>query len=405
MRRHRPEAVTTALIPGRQWRDMPARIYWRNPRRPTRRPTYSTSEIKSAFRRLARQYHPDVSREADAEDRFKEINEAYEVLSDEDKRARYDRFGHAGVNGGAGGYGGGFSDFGDIFDIFNSAFGGAAGGRRRGPSPGRDRRVDVTIDFTEAVFGVEKEVEFQRLEHCDDCDGTGAAAGSRPSTCGTCNGSGEVRQVQQTFLGSMVRAQTCPNCGGKGRVVSRPCGNCDGSGRRRKRAVLSVKIPAGVADGIQIQVRGDGDAGEHGAPPGNLFVVVHVKDHQYFQRQENDILLDIGINIAQATLGDRITVASVDGPVELKIPPGTQSGWSKRLGGRGFPRLRADGSNSGRGDQLVRVRVNTPTRLTERQRELFEELSDSFGSEISTQQTAGRGIWSKMADFLAGDDD
>ena len=231
-----------------------------------------SGEIKSAFRRLARQYHPDVSREDDAEAKFKEINEAYEVLSDNDKRARYDRFGHAGVNGGAGGYGAGFSDFGDIFDIFNSAFGGAAGGRRRGPAAGRDRRVDVTIDFVEAVFGVEKEIEFQRLEDCDDCDGTGAAEGSRPSACATCKGTGEVRQVQQTLLGSMVRAQTCPQCGGKGQVISRPCRSCDGSGRRRKRAVLSVKIPPGVGDGIQIQVRGDGDAGERGAPPGNLFV-------------------------------------------------------------------------------------------------------------------------------------
>lgn len=362
-----------------------------------------SGEIKSAFRRLARQYHPDVSREADAEERFKEINEAYEVLSDEDKRARYDRFGHAGVNGGAGGYSGGFSDFGDIFDIFNNAFGGAAGGRRRGPAAGRDRRVDVTIDFVEAVFGVEKEVEFQRLEHCDDCDGTGAAEGSRPSTCPTCKGSGEVRQVQQTFLGSVARVQTCPHCGGKGRVISRPCRNCDGSGRRRKRAVLSVKIPAGVGDGVQIQVRGDGDAGELGAPPGNLFVVVHVKDHSYFRRVENDIILDIGINIAQATLGDRINVETVDGAVELTIPPGTQTGKVFRLRGKGFPRLRADGSNSGRGDQLVYVQVETPTDLTERQRELFAQLAETLGRE-NAPRTGGRGLWDKMADFLSGDD-
>ncbi|MCY3916396.1 MAG: molecular chaperone DnaJ [Chloroflexi bacterium] len=360
-------------------------------------------EIKSAFRRLARQYHPDVSQEADAEEKFKEINEAYEVLSDDDKRARYDRFGHAGVNGGAGGYGAGFSDFGDIFDIFNSAFGGSASGRRRGPTAGRDRRVDVTIDFVEAVFGVEKEIEFQRLESCDSCDGTGAAAGSRPSTCGTCNGSGEVRQVQQTFLGSMMRAQTCPNCGGKGQVISNPCRNCDGSGRRRKRAVLNVKIPAGVSEGIQIQVRGDGDAGEHGAPPGNLFVVVHVKEHAYFKRQENDIILDIGVNVAQATLGDRITVDSVDGPVELDIPPGTQTGKVFRLRGRGIPRLRSDGSNSGRGDQMVYVQVETPIDLTEQQRKLFEELAQTLGRE-NAPRTGGRGLWSKMADFLSGDE-
>jgi len=361
-----------------------------------------SGEIKSAFRRLARQYHPDVSQEADAEEKFKEINEAYEVLSDDDKRARYDRFGHAGVNGGAGGYGAGFTDFGDIFDIFNSAFGGSASGRRRGPAAGRDRRVDVTIDFVEAVFGVEKEIEFQRLESCESCDGTGAAAGSRPTNCGTCNGSGEVRQVQQTLLGSMMRAQICPNCGGKGQVISNPCRDCDGSGRRRKRAVLNVKIPAGVSEGIQIQVRGDGDAGEHGAPPGNLFVVVHVKDHAYFKRKENDVILDIGVNVAQATLGDRISVDTVDGPVELNIPPGTQTGKVFRLRGKGIPRLRSDGSNSGRGDQMVYVHVETPTGLTERQRELFKQLAETLGNE-NKPQTSGRGLWSKMADFLSGD--
>ena len=368
-----------------------------------------SGEIKSAFRRLARRYHPDVSQETDAETKFKEINEAYEVLADEDKRARYDRFGHAGVNGGAGGHGAGFGfeDFGDIFDIFNSAFGGSAGGRRRGPSVGRDRRVDVTIDFVEAVFGVEKEIEFQRLESCDSCAGTGAAAGSRPTTCPRCQGSGEERKVRQTFLGSVMQATACAYCGGRGQVIENPCRDCDGSGRRRKRAVLNVKIPAGVSEGIQIQVRGDGDAGERGAPAGNLFVVVHVKDHEFFKRNENNIILDIGINVAQATLGDRVSVETVDGPVELSIPAGTQTGKVFRMRGKGFPDLRPDGTNRGRGDQLVRVRVKTPTRLNERQRELFEELSESFGNEVTTQHSAtgGRGIWSKMADFLAGDDD
>ncbi|MDE2750793.1 MAG: molecular chaperone DnaJ [Chloroflexota bacterium] len=361
-------------------------------------------EIKSAFRRLARQYHPDVSSEADAEAKFKEINEAYEVLSDEDKRARYDRFGHAGVNGAGSGFSGGFGGFEDIFDIFNSAFGEQPRGRRRGPSAGRDRRVDVTIDFVDAVFGVEKEIEFQRLESCDSCGGTGAAEGARPSTCGACNGSGEVRQVQQTFLGSMVRAQTCPNCGGTGQLIRNPCRNCDGSGRRQKRAVLSVKIPAGVSEGIQIQVRGDGDAGERGAPSGNLFVVVHVRDHEYFKRNDNNILLDIGINIAQATLGDRISVDTVDGPVELQIPAGTQTGKVFRLRGKGIPRLRSDGSNSGRGDQLVSVQVETPTDLSEQQRALFVQLAETLGQE-NKPRTGGRGLWSKMADFLSGDDD
>ena len=364
----------------------------------------NTSEIKSAFRRLARQYHPDVSQEAGAEDKFKELNEAYEVLSNDDKRARYDRFGHAGVNGaGGGGYGPGMG-FGveDIFDIFNSTFGGAGGRRRQAASQGRDRRVDVTIDFVEAVFGVEKEIEFQRLESCESCEGSGAAEGAQPATCRHCSGSGEVRRVQQTLLGSMVQVAACPHCGGKGSVISNPCHSCDGSGRRRRKTRLNVKIPAGVSEGIQIQVRGDGDVGERGAAPGNLFVVVHVKDHIFFKRKENDIILDISINIAQATLGDRIRVDTVDGAVELNIPPGTQTGKVFRLRGKGIPRLRSDGSNSGRGDQLVYVQVETPTELTDEQRALFEQLAGTFGREIIPQRK-GRGFFDKMLDLLSGE--
>lgn len=364
-----------------------------------------TDEIKSAFRRLARQYHPDVSQEDNAEEKFKEINEAYAVLSDEEKRARYDRFGHAGVNGG-GGFGqgvGAFEDLGDIFEMFSSAFGGSAGGRRRGPARGRDCRADVTIDFTEAVFGVEKEIEFRRLERCEDCDGLGAAAGTRPSACPRCNGSGQERQVRQTFLGSMVQTATCPNCGGKGKIIRNPCRKCDGSGRRRRTALLNVKIPAGVSDGIQIQVRGEGDAGENGAPPGNLFVVVRVREHSYFKRNENDIILDIGINIAQAALGARIQVDTVDGEQELHIPPGTQTGKVFRLRGKGFPRLRSDGSSSGRGDQLVYVEVRTPTNLSSEQRELLKQLAGTFEGEITTQ-TSGRGFVDKVRDFLAPHD-
>ena len=361
-----------------------------------------TQEIKSAFRRLARQYHPDVSQEPGAEEKFKELNEAYEVLSDDEKRARYDRFGHAGVNGAAGGGAPGFGGFEDIFDIFNSAFGEAVTGRRRSSTTGGDRRVDVTIDFVEAVFGVEKEIEFHRLQTCGVCHGSGGADGSRPTACRTCHGSGEMRQVQQTLLGSMVRVVSCPNCGGKGVVISKPCHNCDGSGRKRKKTALSVKIPAGVSEGIQIQVRGDGDVGERGRPAGNLYVVVHVKKHPFFKRDENNIILDISINVAQATLGDKIRVDTVDGPVELAIPPGTQTGKVFRLRGRGIPRLRNDGSNSGRGDQLVYVQVETPTELTEHQRELFEQLADTFGREI-TPQTSGRGFFDKVMDFLGGE--
>jgi molecular chaperone DnaJ len=362
-------------------------------------------DIKKAFRRLAREHHPDVSKAPDAEERFKEINEAYEVLSNEEKRARYDRFGHAGV-GGAGGFSGstGFAGFEEIFEEFFNGFGGrATTGRRRGPKPGADRRVNVTIDFEEAVFGTEREVSFDRLETCETCEGSGARPGTSPVTCPQCSGSGEVRQVQQTFLGSMVRVAPCPRCGGKGTIVETPCNNCDGSGRRRQRAVLDVKIPPGVREGLQIQVRGEGDAGEQTAPPGNLYVVVSVQEHPYFVRNDNDILLEIPINVVQATLGDKIIIPTVDGDVELTIPSGTQHGKIFRLRGKGFPRLRSDGSNSGRGDQLVHVRVEIPRQLNDEQRELFEQLASAMGSEIQPQPNEDKGFVGRVRDWFAGE--
>lgn len=362
-------------------------------------------DIKKAFRKLARQYHPDVSDEPDAEAKFKEINEAYEVLSDDDKRARYDRFGHAGVSGAAGfgGAGAGFPGFDEIFEEFFSSFGGRSTSRRRGPKPGSDRRVDITVTFEEAVFGTEREIRFDRLETCETCNGNGAEPGTHPVNCPQCNGTGEVRQVQQTFLGSMVRVTTCPRCGGKGTIVQSRCKTCDGSGRIRKTTTLSVKIPPGVREGLQIQVRGEGDAGEHGAPHGNLYVVVNVQEHEFFVRRENDILLEIPINVVQATLGDKIIVPTVDGDVELVIPAGTQSGKIFRLRGKGFPRLRTDGSNSGRGDQLVHVRVEIPTKLSAEQRAAFEHLGELMGSDIQPQPNNSKGFMSRVMDFFAGE--
>ncbi len=363
-------------------------------------------EIKRAFRQLARRYHPDVSEETDAEVKFKEINEAYEVLSDEEKRARYDRFGHAGVNG-AGGFGGagqGFAGFEEIFEEFFNNFGGArTTTRRRGPKPGADRRVNITVTFHEAVFGVEKEISFDRLETCERCEGDGSEPGTSKITCPTCHGTGEMRQVQQTFLGSMVRVNACPQCGGKGTIVETPCRNCDGSGRLRQRATLNVKIPPGVRDGLQIQVRNEGDTGEQDAPPGNLYVVISVKEHEYFIRRDNDILLEIPINVVQATLGDKIIVPTVDGDVELSIPSGTQNGKIFRLRGRGFPRLRSDGSNSGRGDQLVHVRVEIPTKLNDEQRIAFEHLAEVMGSEIQPQPNNSKGFMGRVMDFFSGE--
>jgi len=362
------------------------------------------TEIKQAFRRLAREYHPDVSKHADAEARFKEINEAYDVLSDDEKRARYDRFGHAGVGNGFAGAGGaaGFSGFEEIFEEFFAGFGGRSASRRRGPRPGDDRRVSVTITFEESIFGVEKEIEFDRLEVCETCQGSGAEPGTSPVRCPQCQGTGEVRQVQQTFLGAVVRATTCPRCNGRGEVVSSPCHTCRGEARVRKHAVLSVQIPPGVREGLQIQIRGEGDAGERGAPSGNLYVVVHAEEHEFFKRRDNDILLDISINVSQAALGDRISVPTVDGDVELVIPPGTQTGKIFRLRGKGVPRLRSDGTNSGRGDQLVYISVQIPTALTAEQRELFEKLAATLGNEVQPQRN-GRGFFDRVMDFFAGE--
>lgn len=372
--------------------------------------TASKDDIKKAFRALARKYHPDVSEEEDAEDRFKEINEAYEVLSDDEKRARYDRFGHAGVGGaGAGGFGaGGAGGFEDIFEEFMNAFGGGrTSTRRRGPRPGGNRRVDVTVTFEEAVFGVEREVDFERFEMCDECSGGGAAPGSTPSKCTQCNGTGEVRQVQQTFLGSMVRVATCPTCGGKGTVITNRCRKCDGSGRLRKRAVLKIKIPAGVREGLEMQVRSEGDFGDVDAPRGNLSVFIHVQEHEYFSRADNDILLNVTLNVAQAALGDKIIIPTVDGDVELTIPAGTQTGKVFRLRGKGFPRLRSDGTSAGRADQLVTVLVEVPQKLDDRQRELFAQLAESFGTKIQPQAPSkdkdDRPLFERVKNFFTGD--
>ncbi len=360
-------------------------------------------EVKKAYRRMARELHPDVNKSPDAEERFKEIAEAYEVLSDDEKRARYDRHGHAGVNPGMGGAGGpGFGGFEEIFEEFFNNFGTATRqSRRRGPRPGQDRRVEATITFEEAVFGVTRTVEFERLEVCETCGGVGAEPGTQPVKCVQCAGSGEVRQVQQTFLGPMVQVATCPRCNGRGETIPSPCTTCKGAGRMRRRVSLDVQIPAGVSEGLQIQVRGEGDMGERGAPQGNLFVVVRVQQHEFFKRHEYDIVLDISLNVAQAALGDRIVIPTVEGDVELVIPPGTQSGRQFRLRGKGIPRLRSDGSNSGRGDQLVYVSVEVPTKLTDEQRLLFEKLARTMGKEVQPQR--GKGFFDRMMDFLSGE--
>jgi molecular chaperone DnaJ len=342
-----------------------------------------SEELKRAYRRLARQYHPDVNKEEGAEERFKEVNEAYEVLSDDDKRARYDRFGHAGVqNGGMGA--GGFGDFGFGFDdIFESFFGARTGtSTRRRPQRGQDLRADLKITFQEAVFGCEKEIEAGRHETCSTCNGSGAKPGTTPVRCRDCNGTGEVRHVQRSLFGSFVNVTTCPRCRGTGEEIPMPCPECHGQKNVVKTRTLSVKIPAGVDDGTRIRLTGEGEMGSLGGPPGNLYVFVSVEPHEYFVRQDNNIILELSINIAQAALGDVITVPTLDGEAELAIPTGTQTGDVFRLKAKGVPYLR----RPGRGDQLVVVDVAIPKKLTNRQRELFEELGETLGKEIIAQR-------------------
>ena len=344
-------------------------------------------EIRRAYRRLARQYHPDVNKEDGAAEQFKEVNEAYEILSDREKRARYDRFGHAGVQGtGAGSSG--FEGFGfGIDDIFESFFGGARPGAtaRNRPQRGQDLRYDLRISFEEAVFGCEEEIEASRHETCPTCNGSGAKPGTRPVRCPECNGTGEVRHVQRSLFGSFVNVTTCPRCRGSGEEITSPCPECQGQKRVLKTRTLSVKIPPGVDDGTRIRLTGEGELGTLGGPPGDLYVFVSVKPHEFFVRRDNDILLELSINVAQAALGDRITVPTLDGDEEMSIAPGTQTGDVVRLKAHGVPYLR----RSGRGDQLIVITVAIPKKLDERQRELFEELGETLGKEIIAQRERG----------------
>jgi molecular chaperone DnaJ len=342
-------------------------------------------EIKNAFRKLARQYHPDVNKEPDAEEKFKEVNEAYGVLSDSDKRARYDRFGREGLGNMGGGFHDYTADFGDLFEEILGGFGfptGRRGASRKSPRRGRDLQMAVSLKFEEAVFGVDREIEFEREETCSRCEGSGAEPGTTPVKCTTCNGQGEVRQVRQTFLGQMVQTATCTTCNGRGEIISSPCNVCRGAGLERKRVKKKVQIPAGVDHGTQIRLAGEGGPGVFGGPNGSLFLVLDVKPHKFFKRRENDILLNLDINIAQAVLGAEIDVPTLDGDDKLKIPAGTQPGKVFTVKGKGVPYLR----RRDRGNQLVIVNVAVPTKLSKEQRELFEKLAESLGTAVKPQE-------------------
>lgn len=352
----------------------------------------SEDEIKKAYRKLAKKYHPDLNPgDKEAEEKFKEANEAYEVLSDAEKKAKYDRFGHAGVdpNYGAGGagYGGGFNgqgfdfDLGDIFsNIFGGGFGGFGGGSNpNAPQRGSDTQTSVTISFEEAAKGCEREVQFSRIEVCDECHGSGAAPGSSPKTCPECNGRGQVTSQQRTPFGVIQTQKACSRCGGRGTIIENPCKKCHGAGRVRKPVKITVKIPAGIDDRQIINARGQGNKGVNGGPAGDLRVAINVRPHPIFERDGYNVWVEMHISFAAAALGCALQVPTLDGKVQYNVPAGTQSGDVFKLKGKGIQSL----NNRGRGDELVRVIVDVPRNLNDRQKQLLRELDEALGNETA----------------------
>ncbi|HEX8917882.1 MAG TPA: molecular chaperone DnaJ [Chloroflexota bacterium] len=351
----------------------------------------SDVEIKRAFRNQARKYHPDVNKAPDAETRFKEISEAYEVLGDQRKRAAYDRYGHSGSSGGFDG----FADLGGFADIFETFFG--AGGRRsayHGPQRGADLRYDMTISFEDAVFGSEKQIEIPVMQICEHCGGNGAEPGSGSQTCPRCHGSGELRRVQQSVFGQFVNVVMCEACQGEGQIIGSPCKECRGQGRIQGKKKLTVSIPAGVDRGQQIRLAGEGEIGPKGGPPGDLYIVLTVQDHQYFARNGYDIIYELPLNVAQAALGDDLTIPTLDGEEHLHVPAGTQHGKQFVLRGKGVPHLRS----SQRGNMIVVAEVAVPNRLSPRQRELFEELAQ----ELGPRDDHDKGFFNKVKEAFGG---
>ncbi|MBQ8826865.1 MAG: molecular chaperone DnaJ [Oscillospiraceae bacterium] len=353
-------------------------------------------EIKKAFRQMAKKYHPDLNpNNKEAEDKFKEVNEAYEVLSDPDKKSRYDQFGHAGVDPsyGGGGYGGGFSggfgDMGDIGDIFNSFFGGGFGGSSSRSNPnaprrGQDIQTSVEINFMDACFGKEIELTINRLEKCSECGGSGSAHGSGAETCPDCHGTGQVKATQRTPFGMISTQKPCTRCGGKGKIISNPCPKCNGNGRSTVSKKINVSVPAGIDDGQTLQVSGQGHAGTNGGPSGDLHVVITVRPDPIFERDGYDIHTDIPITYAQAVLGDEITVPTIDGNVKYNVPEGTQTGTIFRFKGKGVKRIRS----TARGDQYVHVVVEVPKNLTKKQKELLREFEASLTDDNYNKKTS-----------------
>ena len=342
----------------------------------------SEDEIKKAYKKLARKYHPDMNPgDKEAEEKFKEVNEANEVLSDPEKKARYDQFGFAGVDpsygggAGAGGYGAGGFDFGDLGDIFGSFFGGAQRRNPNAPQRGESIRASVTISFTEAAFGCEKEITVDRSEQCPTCKGNGCAAGTTPEVCPTCRGTGTVQVRRQTPMGVFASSAPCTKCGGTGRIIHQPCPDCRGQGAVRKRRSIKVTIPAGIDDGQTISLRGQGHAGKNGGPNGDLLINIMVQPHELFHREGTSVFCEAPITYAQAVLGGTLEIPTIDGKVKYDIPEGTQTGSVFRLRGKGIPVL----NGRGRGDQYVTVTIETPKNLNKEQKEALKKFSDLLG--------------------------
>jgi molecular chaperone DnaJ len=360
----------------------------------------SDEDIKKAFRKLAMEYHPDRNKDAAASERFKEINEAYQVLSDSKKRSNYDTFGHAGVNTNGGGFDG-FENFGGFGDIFDAFFGGS--GRRSATAArrGTDLQVDITIDFEKAVFGAEEDIEIRRNEICSRCRGARSEPGTSPETCVQCRGSGQVRRSQQGIFGQFTQVSTCTMCRGEGSVITTPCSNCRSAGTEMRDRKLVVTIPAGIETSTQIRLSGEGEPGMYGGSAGDLYVVVRVRDHKLFRRRGYDIIYVQNINIAQAALGLTLNVPTLQGEEEIEIPRGTQSGDVIRLRDKGIPHLR---NKRARGDQLVTVIVETPKTLTDEQRELLTQLADTFDDGSGHTRKKPDGLFDKLKQSLGADE-
>lgn len=343
-------------------------------------------EIKKAYRKLSKKYHPDINKDEDAPEKFKEIAEAYESLSDDQKRAHYDQFGHTDPNQGFGGFGGGGGDFGfgGFEDIFSSIFGG--GGRRRDPNAprqGADLQYTMTLSFHDAVFGKETDIEIPKEEECETCHGSGAKPGTTKETCSHCHGTGQLNIEQNTPFGRIVNRRACNYCSGTGQIIKQKCSTCHGTGKVKKRKTIHVKIPAGIDDGQQLRVSGQGEPGVNGGPAGDLYVVFRVKSHEFFEREGDDIYCEMPLTFAQSALGDEIEVPTMHGKVKLKVPAGTQTGTNFRLKGKGVPNVRG----YGQGDQHIKIRIITPTKLTEKQKQLIREFSNISGeNEINDEQ-------------------